>query len=322
MAEPVLQVQDLSLSFASYLVQAKVLDNVGFQLGEGELLGLAGESGCGTSVTTYSILRLLPEAAKVESGRVLFNGGDLLGFSERQMQDIRGKEISIVFQDPNTALNPAMRIGKQIVENYQIHMKIGRREAGAEAVKLLDKLRITHPERRMRQYAHQLSGGIKQRICFAMALIFNPKLLIADEFTTNLDVTIQAEMLKIVNELRRNLHTAILFITHDLSLIYQTCDSVAVMYAGQIVEKGSVARVFQKPLHPYTRGLLAAVPTIAGSSKKLQGIEGFVPNPVNPPRGCRFHPRCPSFMARRCDQSFPQPAFPEEGHQVNCYLYG
>ena len=322
MAEPVLQVKELSLSFASYLGRARVLDNVGFELREGELLGLAGESGCGKSVTTYSILRLLPEAATVESGQILFNGQDLLGCSERQMQDIRGKEISIVFQDPNTALNPAMRIGRQIIENYQIHLKIRRRDAFAEAVKLLERLRISHPERRMRQYAHELSGGIKQRICFAMALIFNPRLLIADEFTTNLDVTIQDEMLKIVNELRRDIRTAILFITHDLSLIYQTCDCLAVMYAGQIVEKGSVAGVFGKPLHPYTQGLLAAVPTITGGSKKLQGIEGFVPNLVDPPSGCRFHPRCPRFMPGVCDKSFPKVAFAEEGRQVNCHLYG
>ncbi|MCP4373956.1 MAG: ABC transporter ATP-binding protein, partial [Deltaproteobacteria bacterium] len=213
-----------------------------------------GESGCGKSVTTYSIMKLLPHSASIESGQILFNDRDLLGLSEKELQGIRGKEISIVFQDPNASLNPSLRIERQIRENYQIHSNISKREARQKAITLLEQLKITYPERRLRQYPHELSGGIKQRICFAMALIFHPKILIADEFTTNLDVTMQAEMIKILNELRSRINTSILFISHDLSLIYQCCDSAAIMYAGQIVEKGRVKDLFKNPLHPYTQG--------------------------------------------------------------------
>jgi oligopeptide/dipeptide ABC transporter ATP-binding protein len=321
MEEIMLRVSNLSLSFSSYLGTAKVLDNVGFEIRKGELFGLAGESGCGKSVTTYAILKLLPESAHIGSGTVTFDGKDLLSFSERRMQDIRGREISIVFQDPNTSLDPSMRIGDQITETYQLHMRIPRPQAERQAIALLERLKISHGARRMRQYPHQLSGGIKQRICFAMALIFDPKLMIADEFTTNLDVTVQAEMIRIVNDMRRRISTSILFITHDLSLIYQTCDSAAIMYAGQIVESGRVAELFSMPLHPYTQGLLQAVPTIPTHGGRLQGIEGFVPNLVDPPTGCRFHTRCPKFIPGTCDVSFPAPSDFPGGHRVYCHLF-
>jgi oligopeptide/dipeptide ABC transporter ATP-binding protein len=321
MNDVILKVSDLSLSFRSYLGTAKVLDSVGFEVRAGELFGLAGESGCGKSVTTYSILKLLPESARISSGRIEFNGKDLLALSERQMQDIRGREISIVFQDPNMALNPSMRIGDQIVETYRIHTRIPRARARREAIALLERLKISHAERRMRQYPHQLSGGIKQRICFAMALIFDPKLMIADEFTTNLDVTVQAEMISIVNEMRQRIRTAILFITHDLSLISQTCDSAAVMYAGQIVESGPVSGLFAQPLHPYTLGLLQAVPMIPPQEGRLKGIDGFVPNLVDPPRGCRFHTRCPRHMPGLCDATFPPAVTFADGHRVCCHLF-
>jgi peptide/nickel transport system ATP-binding protein len=321
MDETMLRVTNLSLSFSSYLGTAKVLDNVSFEIQKGELFGLAGESGCGKSVTTYAILKLLPESARISSGQIMFDGKDLLLFSERGMQDIRGREISIVFQDPNTSLDPSMRIGEQIIETYQIHMRISRSEAERQAIALLDRLKISHGARRMKQYPHQLSGGIKQRICFAMALIFDPKLMIADEFTTNLDVTVQAEMIKIVNEMRQRIKTSILFITHDLSLIYQTCDSAAVMYAGQIVERGRVAELFSTPLHPYTQGLLQAVPTIPTQGKRLKGIDGFVPNLVDPPTGCRFHKRCAKFIPGTCDVTFPAAADFPNGHRVFCHLF-
>ena len=321
MDEIMLRVANLSLSFSSYLGTAKVLDNVGFEIRRGELFGLAGESGCGKSVTTYAVLKLLPESAHIGSGQIMFDGKDLLSFSERRMQDIRGREISIVFQDPNTSLDPSMRVGDQIIETYQIHMRIPRAQAEKQAIALLERLKISHGARRMRQYPHQLSGGIKQRICFAMALIFDPKLMIADEFTTNLDVTVQAEMIKIVNEMRRRIRTSILFITHDLSLIYQSCDSAAIMYAGQIVESGRVAELFSTPLHPYTQGLLQAVPTIPTHGGRLQGIEGFVPNLVDPPTGCRFHTRCPKFIPGTCNVSFPALADFPDGHRVYCHLF-
>ena len=316
-----LRVTNLSLSFDSYLGTAQVLDNVSFEIKKGELFGLAGESGCGKSVTTYSILKLLPESARISSGQIMFDGNDLLSFSERRMQDIRGKEISIVFQDPNTSLDPSMRIGDQIVETYQIHRRIPRAQAEKSAIALLERLKISHSARRMKQYPHQLSGGIKQRICFAMALIFDPKLMIADEFTTNLDVTVQAEMIKIVNEMRQRINTSILFITHDLSLIFQTCDSAAIMYAGQIVESGQVAELFSTPLHPYTQGLMGAVPTIPMLEKRLKGIDGFVPNLVDPPPGCRFHKRCSKFIPGTCDVTFPAPADFSKGHRVYCHLF-
>lgn len=321
MDDVILRVTNLSLSFKSYLGTAKVLDNVGFEVRAGELFGLAGESGCGKSVTTYAILKLLPESARIGSGRVMFDGKDMLSLSERQMQDIRGREISIVFQDPNTSLNPSMRIGDQIIETYRIHMRISRARAEREAIALLERLKISHAARRMRQYPHQLSGGIKQRICFAMALIFDPKLMIADEFTTNLDVTVQAEMISIVNEMRQRIRTAILFITHDLSLISQTCDSAAVMYAGQIVESGPVSELFSKPLHPYTLGLLHAVPMIPVQEGRLKGIDGFVPNLVDPPQGCRFHTRCAKRISGLCDVSFPAAATFGSGHRVCCHLF-
>jgi oligopeptide/dipeptide ABC transporter ATP-binding protein len=321
MDEIMLRVSNLSLSFSSYLGTAKVLDNVGFEIRKGELFGLAGESGCGKSVTTYAILKLLPESAHIGSGRIMFDGKDLLSLPERGMQDIRGREISIVFQDPNTSLDPSMRIGDQIIETYQLHMRIPRARAEQQAIALLERLKISHGARRMRQYPHQLSGGIKQRICFAMALIFDPKLMIADEFTTNLDVTVQAEMIKIVNEMRRRIRTSILFITHDLSLIYQTCDSAAVMYAGQIVESGPVAELFSTPLHPYTQGLLQAIPTIPTHGGRLQGIDGFVPNLVDPPPGCRFHTRCPKYIPGTCNVSFPGASEFANGHRVYCHLF-
>jgi oligopeptide/dipeptide ABC transporter ATP-binding protein len=321
MDESILSVTNLSLSFNSYLGTAQVLDNVSFEIRKGELFGLAGESGCGKSVTTYSILKLLPESARISSGQIMFDGNDLLSFSERRMQDIRGKEISIVFQDPNTSLDPSMRIGDQIVETYQIHRRIPRAQAEKLAIALLERLKISHSARRMKQYPHQLSGGIKQRICFAMALIFDPKLMIADEFTTNLDVTVQAEMIKIVNEMRQRISTSILFITHDLSLIFQTCDSAAIMYAGQIVESGQVAELFSTPLHPYTQGLMEAVPTIPMREKRLKGIDGFVPNLVDPPAGCRFHKRCSKFIPGTCDVSFPAPADFANRHRVYCHLF-
>ncbi len=321
MNNTVLEVRNLSLNFHSYLGIARVLDNVNFSVKQGELFGIAGESGCGKSVTTYSIMKLLPHSASIESGQILFNDRDLLGLSEKELQGIRGKEISIVFQDPNASLNPSLRIERQIRENYQIHSNISKREARQKAITLLEQLKITYPERRLRQYPHELSGGIKQRICFAMALIFHPKILIADEFTTNLDVTMQAEMIKILNELRSSINTSVLFISHDLSLIYQCCDSAAIMYAGQIVEKGRVKDLFKNPLHPYTQGLLEAVPVISKDAKRLKGIDGFVPNLVNAPPGCRFGPRCKGFLKDVCDVSFPQPYADNDAHHVFCHLY-
>lgn len=321
MPERILTVDQLRVNFKSYLGYAEVLDGVNLELNKGELFGLAGESGCGKSVTMHTIMRLLPRSATIESGQIMFGGRDLTKLSEKEMQKIRGKEISLVFQDPKSSLNPTMTIGKQVMETLLIHTNMSRSEAKDSSVEMLKKVQISNPEARMSQYPHQLSGGIKQRICFAMALMLNPKVLIADEFTTNLDVTIQAKMMDLVKDLKNTTHAAILFITHDLSLISQTCDRMAIMYAGQIVESGSVKKLFANPMHPYTVGLINSIPSVKNEDKYVQGIPGSVPSLINPPSGCRFYNRCPHAMRGKCDISFPAKHEVDSEHMVFCHKY-
>ena len=320
MNETLLEVENLKVNFDSYLGEAEVLDNVSFNVKKNSWFGLAGESGCGKTVTAFSILKLLPESAKFKGGKILFKGDNILKKSERQMQKIRGKEISIVFQEPQEALNPSMRIGDHIVETLKIHRRISSRDAKKYAIDMLDRVKISYPKSRFRQYPHELSGGMQQRVCIALALLSSPSLLIADEFTTSLDVTVEEEIIDLVLDLQKEINMSVLFITHDLALIYKSCDYVAIMYAGQIVEKGRTDEVFKNPAHPYTKALLDSVPTISKGRKRLKSISGFVPSLINPPKGCRFHTRCKHKILGICDKSFPKGIRLSDEHQIWCHL--
>ncbi len=316
-----LELQNLHVNFRSYLGVAEVLNGIDIEVKEGEWFGLAGESGCGKSVTAYSILRLLPESADVTNGKIFFQGSDLLEKTEKQMRRVRGNDIGIVFQDPQTALDPSMRILPQLVEGLRSRKRMRQTEAVESAVNILQKVRIQRAREWMGRYPHELSGGMKQRVCIAAALLANPKLLIADEFTTNLDVTTQSEIISLVSDLKKEFNTSVLFITHDLSLISECCDRVAIMYAGQIVERGRQELLFRKPLHPYTRSLLKCVPSIRGKISRLESIDGFVPSLIDPPKGCRFHTRCKQKIPEVCNKWKPAACEVEEGHTVHCHLY-
>jgi oligopeptide transport system ATP-binding protein len=321
MEEKLLEVKKLSVSFNSYLGTAEVLDGISYSLGKNSWLGMAGESGCGKTVSAFSLLRLLPEAAVIKGGEILFKGDDVLKKSRRQMRDLRGGEISVVFQEPQSALNPSKRVGLNILESIALHQGIRGAEARRIAIEMLDRVKIPQARIRFSQYPYELSGGMQQRVCIAIALACHPSLLIADEFTTGLDVTTQQEILKLVVELQKQLTMSILFITHDLALISECCDEVVIMYAGQIVEKGRVEHVFRDPSHPYTRLLLNAIPTIAKSDETLKSIDGVVPSLINPPKGCRFHTRCKHMIPGKCDVAFPAETVRDEAHQVWCHLF-
>ncbi|MCX7018337.1 MAG: ABC transporter ATP-binding protein [bacterium] len=298
----------------------RVVDGVSFTIGEGKTLGLVGESGCGKSVTSLSLLRLIPQPPGiVEGGGVFFRGKNLLTLPEREMRAIRGNKISMIFQEPMTSLNPVFSVGDQIAEVFEIHCSMSRREARREAVRMLELVRIPGAEQRAREHPHQMSGGMRQRVMIAMALACNPGLLIADEPTTALDVTVQAQILNLMEELKRQSGSSILMITHDLGIIAETCDHVAVMYAGQIAEYAGIRELFDEPLHPYTHGLMKSVPRIdeIKQKKKLYSIEGNVPDPSKYPQGCRFHPRC-AFMTPECKQQIPALAEVRESHTVRC----
>ncbi len=317
-----LEIKDLNINFNSYLGVAEVLKDLKFKIPKHSWFGLAGESGCGKSVTALSILKLLPDSAVIKSGEILFQGENLLEKSETQMEGIRGKQISMVFQDPQTSLNPSMRIENQLIETLLAHKRMNKRDAKQTALEMLEKVKINSPKDSFRQYPHELSGGMKQRVAIANALLCKPNLLIADEFTTNLDVTIQSEIITLVLQLQEEFNMEILFISHDLALIYESCDYMGVMYAGQIVESGKVSKVFKEPSHPYTKGLLEAIPTLSQkTTKKLQGISGFVPSLVNPPRGCRFHTRCKLKIKNVCDTEDCLETVLGEDHSVWCHLF-
>ncbi len=287
-----LEVKDLRISFNTYSGEVQAVRGVSFDLEEGETLAIVGESGSGKSVTTSAIMGLLPKPqAIIKSGQILFQGEDLLKKSEKEMQKIRGKEISMVFQDPLSSLNPTMKIGNQIMEGLIKHQHMSRREAKEKAIELLDKVGIPYPEIRVNQYPHQFSGGMRQRVVIAIALACNPKILIADEPTTALDVTIQAQILDLMKEIQRETKTSIIFITHDLGVVANVADRVAVMYAGKIVEIGTVDDIFYNPKHPYTWGLLGSMPTLENSEEELYTIPGSPPDMVNPPKGDAFAPR-------------------------------
>lgn len=288
----ILEVKDLNISFHTFGGEVKAIRGVDFELKKGETLAIVGESGSGKSVTTKSIMRLLPPSnSEIKSGQILFDGKDLAKLSDRQMQKIRGKDISMIFQDPMTSLNPTIKIGKQIMEPIIRHQNVSKAAAKERALELLRLVGIPQPEQRFQQYPHQFSGGMRQRVVIAIALACNPKILIADEPTTALDVTIQAQILELMKDLQKRIDTSIIFITHDLGVVANVADRVAVMYGGKIVEIGTVDEVFYNPKHPYTWGLISSMPSLDSKDDELYAIPGTPPNLLNPPNGDAFAPR-------------------------------
>jgi oligopeptide/dipeptide ABC transporter ATP-binding protein len=319
---PLLEVVDLHTHFRTADGWVRAVNGVSFQLEQGETLGLVGESGCGKSVTSLSIMRLIQRPnGVVQGGPIRFRGEDLLQKSEPEMRKIRGNEISMVFQEPMTALNPVYTCGFQIMEAIQLHQHRNRAQAREQAIGMLRLVGIPAPEQRVDEYPHQLSGGMRQRVMIAMALSCHPALLIADEPTTALDVTIQAQILALIGQLRKELGMAVILITHDLGVVAEVADRVAVMYGGRIVEHASVEEIFARPLHPYTQGLLNAIPRLGKELVRLAVIPGVVPNPAHLPAGCTFHPRCP-LADERCRQEIPALVAHGAGHEVACFKAG
>jgi len=314
-----LEIQELKTWFHTDDGVVRAVDGVSLALGPGETLAVVGESGSGKSVTSLSVLRLVPRPpGRFEGGRVLYRGRDLLELTEREMRAIRGKEISMIFQEPMTSLNPVYTCGEQIIEALVVHEKLARPAARTRAVELLGLVGIPAPEQRVDEYPHQLSGGMRQRVMIAMALACRPAILIADEPTTALDVTIQAQILELLKRLQQELGMAVLLITHDLGVVAETAHRVAVMYAGQVVEYCDVEAAFRRTLHPYTAGLLASLPRLGEVRDTLRVIPGTVPNPARFPGGCRFHPRCPLVEARCRAEEPPMLTF-DGNHQVRCW---
>jgi oligopeptide/dipeptide ABC transporter ATP-binding protein len=317
----VLRLEGLKTYFKTTDGIIKAVDGVDLTLRPGGILGVVGESGCGKSVTALSILRLLPRTGQIVGGRILFEGQDLTAASEEEMREVRGNAVSMIFQEPMTSLNPVFTVGKQVAEAIRQHLHLSERDLRARVIEMFELVGIPDPVKRVRDYPHQLSGGMRQRVMIAIALACNPRVLIADEPTTALDVTIQAQILDLLRELQRQNRMAIVLITHDLGVIAEMADEVAIMYAGKVVEHGSVDQIFDNPLHPYTQGLLASIPSLAARGRPLSAIAGTVPHPLNLPPGCLFAPRCPRAMAR-CPTAFPARMDQGAGHDVACYLYG
>ncbi len=313
-----LDVRELKVVFYTYRGIIKALNGVELWMNHEERLGLIGETGCGKSVTSLSIMGLIEQPGEIISGDVYFEGKSMQKMSMEELHDMRGKKISMIFQEPVSALNPVMRIGFQVAESISRAKDIKIKEAYPEVLKMLELVGLDS-KRTASLYPHELSGGMAQRAMIAMALSSNPKLLIADEPTSALDVTIQAQIMELLDELVREMGNAVILITHDMGVAAEFCDKIAVMYAGNVVERASTVDIFEEPLHPYTKGLLKAVPKI-GQSKELVGITGTVPDLVNPPTGCRFHPRCPYAM-NKCSQKMPPLIEAKPGHHVACYLY-
>ncbi len=322
---PLLDIQHLHTHFHTYEGIAKAVDDVSFSVEQGEIIGIAGESGCGKSVTAQSIMRLIPEPpGKIVGGSILFDGMDLVKLSRNQVRSICGKRISMIFQEPMTSLNPVYTIGKQIAEMFILHQNAGRQEAWDRAVQMLRKVQIPDPEKRVSEYPHQLSGGMRQRAMIAMALSCNPEILIADEPTTALDVTVQAEIIELMLQLKQDFNTAIILITHDLGVIAEITGRVVIMYAGKIVEQAGTVSIFEDPRHPYTRGLLQSVPRLGqrarNGARYLQEIKGIVPSLNELPQGCSFSPRCTEAMAI-CSSRVPELKETSPNHLTRCWLY-
>ena len=319
--EPILKVENLTTQFFTYAGVVQAVRGVSFEIFPGEAVGLVGESGCGKSVTGLSIMRLIPDPpGKIVSGAVYLDGKNLIELSEKEMRSIRGKEISMIFQDPMTSLNPVFTIGYQIVETLMLHQNMTKKQAEERAIELLNMVQIKSPERVINQYPHQLSGGMRQRVMAAIAIACEPKIIIADEPTTSLDVTIQAQILNLLADLKTELNSSIILITHNLAVVAGLCNRVIVMYAGIIVEEGTDTQIYDNPLHPYTWGLMKAVPKIHEEEKeRLMTIPGLPPDLLSPPKGCPFALRC-EYAMRICFEERPQFFEPEEGHKVACWL--
>jgi oligopeptide/dipeptide ABC transporter ATP-binding protein len=313
-----LSVSHLRVVFGSERGELAAVDDVGFDVAEGEVLGIVGESGSGKSVTALSIMGLLPKPpARVTAGSITFQGANLLHLSEREMRRVRGPGIGMIFQEPMTSLNPVFPIGDQLMETIRVHERVSPAARRERAVAMLARVGIAEPERRLRDYPHQLSGGMRQRVMIAMALACNPKLLIADEPTTALDVTIQQQILELLLDLREELGMAIVIITHNMGVVAEMADRVLVMYAGRIVERAPVTELFERPAHPYTRGLLESIPTLADERDRLKTIPGMLPNPADLPRGCRFEPRC-QWRIAECTAAVPSLMPLREEHESAC----
>jgi oligopeptide transport system ATP-binding protein len=321
-AENILQVKGLEISFGTYAGEVQAVRGVTFQLRRGETLAIVGESGSGKSVTAKSIMRLLPEAnSLIKGGEILFEGQDLLQFSEKQMQGIRGSKVAMVFQDPMTSLDPTMRVGRQITESLRKHLGMSGHRARERSVELLKMVGIPNAEARVRQYPHQFSGGMRQRVVIAIALACDPQILIADEPTTALDVTIQAQILELLRDLQARIGTSVILITHDLGVVAQAAHRVAVMYGGKVVETGTAREVFYNPQMPYTWGLLSSIPLpTADRSQELIPIPGSPPDMLDPPKGCPFTPRCPYAM-RICAEEMPDYKTFSAEHEAACWLH-
>lgn len=315
-----LEVKDLSTHFFTDKGVVKAVDGVSFEIKKGQTLGVVGESGCGKSVTAMSILNLIDKPGKIVGGSILFDGKELVGIDDTNLRSIRGNEISMIFQEPMTSLNPVFKIGDQIIEALSLHQKMDKAHAHAKAIEMLSLVGIPRPERVVNDYPHQLSGGMRQRAMIAMALACNPKLLIADEPTTALDVTIQAQILSLMNELKDKTNTAIMLITHNLGVVAQMADHILVMYSGNVVESSPVEELFANPCHPYTVGLLKSIPSLDEDKERLYTIEGVVPSPFNLPEGCYFAPRCDRAMDI-CHKKRPEQVQITKDHSVRCFLY-
>ena len=312
-----LEIEDLSVTYTVNKVEVKAVTGLSLSLEEGECLGLVGETGAGKTTTALSVMGLVPNPpGKITGGSIRYKGEELVGMPPKQLRKIRGSEISMIFQDPMTSLNPVLRVGDQIMEVILLHEKMSKAEATVRAQEMLELVGI--PANRYDEYPHQFSGGMKQRVMIACALACNPKLLIADEPTTALDVTIQAQVLELIGGLKEKFNTAMLMITHDLGVVAEVCDRVAVMYAGAIVEQGAVRDVYREMLHPYTRGLFRSLPNLDEDTERLEPIPGMMPDPSNLPEGCSFSPRCP-YATDRCRQERPEPQELKPGHFVACF---
>ncbi|MBI4236155.1 MAG: ABC transporter ATP-binding protein [Chloroflexi bacterium] len=316
----VLDVKDLKTYFYTKRGIAKAVDGVSFQIHERETMGLVGESACGKTVTSLSLIRLVPQpAGRIVGGEVIFEGEDLLHKSDREMRDIRGKKIAMILQDPLTSLDPVFTIGDQVGEPIRFHQTAQRQDVKQRVMDMLRAVKIPAPEVRVNEYPHQMSGGMRQRIVAAMAISCTPKLLIADEPTTSLDVTIQAQLLKLLNDLKQQAQLSMIIITHDFGIVARVCDRVAIMYAGKIVEQADVFTIFKNPRHPYTQALIGSVPKVGARVERLYSIEGQPPDVRNLPVGCPFSPRCPRSMDI-CKERYPEQTVVGDGHTVNCWL--
>ena len=322
--KPLLEVKGLKTYFYTEDGVVRAVDGVNFEVYPGEVLGIVGESGCGKSVTSLSIMRLISKPGRVDAGEILLDGANLLNFSEEEMTKVRGNRISMIFQQPQTALNPVFKVGDQLAEVLNVHQDLGKDAGWKRAIELLKMVGVPDPERRVEAYPHELSGGMAQRVMIAMALACIPELLIADEPTTALDVTIQAQILDLMRDMRREMGTSVILITHDLGVVAEMAERVAVMYAGEIVEQTDVQLLFDEPLHPYTQGLIGSIPVLGEIKEKLDVIPGSVPNLVNLPPGCRFAPRCQSrikYALNICTDVKPELEEVKTGHYVRCWLY-